>query len=60
MSPQKPQPRARTLYANQHTPGQFRPETIPTVSPTRLTAKIGEFGLARQMRRNDQDERSGR
>jgi hypothetical protein len=58
MSPSKPQQRrARTLYADQHTPGQFRPETVPTVTHQLLTAKIGEFGVARQMRRNDADER---
>lgn len=62
MSPSKLQTRRpqRTLYADHHTPGQFRPETIPSVSPRLLTAKIAEYGIARQMRRNDADERLGR
>ena len=55
MSPSKLLPRrSRTLHADQHTPGQFRPETVPTATRQRLlTAKICEYGIARQMRRND-------
>jgi hypothetical protein len=54
MSPSKPQQRRiRTLYADQHTPGQHRPEPTPVIVWPTLTAKIMEFGIARQMRRND-------
>ncbi len=61
MSPQKPLPRrSRTLYADQHTPGQHRPEPAPVIVWPTLTAKIGEFGIARQMRLNDALERAGR
>ena len=62
MSPSKPQTRRplRTLYASQHTPGQHRPEPAPVMAWPTLTAKIGEFGIARQMRQNDAEERLGR
>jgi len=57
---QRSKARVRTLHGVDHQSGRFRPETVVVSERPRLTAKIGEFCIARQMARLEAHEQHDR
>lgn len=57
MPPSPPKSRQRTLHGIDHDATRFRPETVDQQQRPRLTAKIGEFCIARQMDRLESQDR---
>lgn len=47
----------RTFDAAQHQPGRFRPEAVERTERPRLSAKLGELALAKQMTRLEAQRR---
>lgn len=46
-----------TVYVQEMRPGRFRPETVQRTARPRLSAKLGEMALAKQMARLEAQRR---